>query len=114
MRKIFLAILAVALVSIMGGASASYWQPYGGSYSALHYPNSYYDLSFSYWEYDGPYVSVSYARTTPYTNSYYYYSGGCQSYWCYQPSPYYYAPYYNQYNYGRYNYYPGYRFGYNW
>jgi hypothetical protein len=118
MRKIFLTILAVALLSIMGSASASYWQPYGGSYSALHYPNSYYDLSFSYSRYNNSYASVSYGRTTPYSNSYYY-NGGCQSYGCNQPyssyyTPYYYAPYYNSYNYSRYNYYPGYSFGYNW
>lgn len=108
----FIAVFA-ALVLLASNVAASYGYYYGGSYSPLHYPNSYYNLGFSYWHYDGPYVHVSYANYSPY-HSYSYQFDGCGYYWCYHPAPYYYAPYYNSYYYESYTYAPGYYFGYSW
>lgn len=113
MRKAILAFMLLVTIMLSSNVMAGYGYPYGGSYSNLHYPNSYYDVSFSYWNNNGPYVSVNFLRSTPYTYQNYSYSG-CNSYWCYQPAPYYYRPYYNSYNYGSYRYNPGYQFSYNW
>ncbi len=107
-------VTAIAFLLIAVSASASYGYYYGGSYGALEYPNSYYNLRFSYWNQSGPYVNVSYSSYSPYHNYSYNYNSGCSNYWCYYPSPNYYAPYYNTYNYGHYSYSPGYRFGFNW
>jgi hypothetical protein len=113
MRKAFFAAILGFLALLFGSAGASYGYPFGGAYGALEYPNSYYNLSFSYWSYDGPYVYVDYYNYSPY--HYYSYSfSGCGNYWCYYPAPYYYGAYYSYYPYGSYVYSPGYYFRYNW
>ena len=113
MGKAVIALMALALVFIASSASASYFYPYGGSYSALHYPNSYYQLSYNQWAYDSPYVYVSRGSYSPY-HSYSFSSSGCYNYWCYYPAPNYYQPYYTYYQYPQYNYNPGFYFGINW
>jgi len=87
----------------------------GGSYSALHYPNSYYNMYF-YESVGGPYGYTAYTNYTPYSYYHYadYYSANsyqgyynansyadyyvANPYWRY-PAPvvYYYEPYYNYY-----------------
>jgi len=78
--------LAVAMLFLAGSAFAYY--PYGGSYGALEYPNSYYNV-YSAGYATSPYGGYSYYNNyTPYS-SYSYYSSWQPSYATYYTPVYY-------------------------